>query len=170
MGEVIMKSKLLKYRLYTVKAMAMYLDDSWSFRYMNRKVTLGSCNYPKKIIRLSRWYVLENDHEEISDTVLHEIAHALSFERYGKDGKGHGKLWKKVCREIGAVPKRRGDESKIIKEPDNFYEYVDTCCCGTTFRRHRIRRHSTYRCPNCHQNLFVEKKDIVVYRDGKKVA
>ena len=30
-----------------------------------------------------------------------EIAHALSYERYGAKGIGHGRLWKKICIEIG---------------------------------------------------------------------
>jgi len=54
-----------------------------------------------------------------------------------------------------------------LNQPKNHYKYIDTCCCGITYKRHRISNFRSYRCPKCQQNLFVEKKDIVVYRDVK---
>jgi len=39
------------------------------------------------------------------DTVRHEVAHALTYEKYGS-GQGHNHNWKHVCREVGAEPIR----------------------------------------------------------------
>ena len=81
------------------------LPDEWLFRWQNKKRSLGICSYNKKEIRLSKWYVELNDLISVRDTILHEIAHALSYVYYGSEGIGHGKLWKDICREIGATPK-----------------------------------------------------------------
>jgi len=143
------------------------LPDEWLFRWQNKKGALGTCSYNKKEIRLSKWYVELNDLISVRDTILHEIAHALSYVRYGSKGIGHGRLWKDICRQIGAVPKACSKEN--LNKPKNHYKYIDTCCCGITYKKHRIRNNRTYSCPKCRQNLFVEKKDIVIYRNGKKV-
>ena len=50
------------------------------------KVSLGTCSYVKKTIYLAKWYTELNDESEVRDTILHEIAHALSYERYGAKG------------------------------------------------------------------------------------
>lgn len=143
--------------------------DKFKFFFEDCKSSLGRCHYGRiKKITLSRWYVKLNEESDVEDTILHEIAHALSWIRYGKEGIGHGKLWKEVCREIGATPERT--HKGIIEYPNNHFKYVDTCVCGITYKRHRLSEFRQYRCPECLQNLFVEKKDIVIYRDGKKCA
>ena len=75
---------------------------------------------------------------------------------------------KKFAEKLALIPKASSKE-KLIK-PKNHYKYIDTCCCGITYKRHRINKFTTYSCPKCQQNLFVEKKNIVIYRDGKKCA
>jgi predicted SprT family Zn-dependent metalloprotease len=89
---------------------------------------------------------------------LHEIAHALSFIRYGREGKGHGRLWKRVCREVGATPERV--HKGILEYPDNHYKYIDDCACGITYKRHRKSDFRIYRCPKCKQPLFNRKEKI----------
>ena len=66
------------------------LPDEWLFRWQNKKGALGTCSYNKKEIRLSKWYVELNDLMSVRDTILHEVAHALSYVRYGSKGIGHG--------------------------------------------------------------------------------
>lgn len=141
---------------------------NWIFSFESCKRSLGRCHYNAKKIALSKWYVELNEEEDIEDTILHEIAHALSFTRHGKKGTGHGRLWKDICIEIGATPK--ATHKGLLEYPNNHHKYVDTCCCGTTFKRHRLSIGRSYRCPKCLQNLFVEKKDIVFSRDGKKTS
>ncbi len=128
------------------------LPYDWKFRWQNKKSALGTCSYHRKLILLSKWYVELNDIEDVKDTILHEIAHGLAYVRYGKLGIGHGTLWKKVCREIGAIPKSCS-KTDLIK-PKNHYKYQDTCHCGIEYGMHRLRRHTTYRCPKCESTLF----------------
>jgi len=132
------------------------LPDEWLFRWQNKKNALGTCSFKNKLIKLSKWYVELNDIEDVKDTILHEIAHGLAYVRHGKLGMGHGLLWKRVCQEIGAIPKSCS-KTDLIK-PKNYYKYNDTCHCGIEYGMHRLRRHTTYRCPKCEFTLF--KKNL----------
>ena len=127
------------------------LEHGWRFNWHNKKVSLGTCSYNKKRIYLAEWYVELNDKDEVMDTILHEIAHALAYHRHGSAGRGHGKIWKSICREIGAKPERL-HQGKLGR-PKNHHKYVDTCC-GVTYRRHRLRKNATYSCPKCHTPLY----------------
>ena len=142
------------------------LSREWTFCWQNKKQSLGTCSYNRREIRLSKWYVELNDEDDVKDTILHELAHALSYERYGSKGIGHGILWKKVCIEIGAVPKSRSKSD--LKRPEDHHKYVDTCC-GMTFRKHRLRKNSRYSCPKCHVSLFVGEKEKIADRSAREL-
>lgn len=143
------------------------LSRGWTFRWQNKKRSLGTCSYSKREIRLSEWYVRLNDIKDVKDTILHELAHALSYERYGSRGVGHGRLWKSVCREIGAIPK--ACTKADLNSPKNHYKYVDTCC-GVTYKRHRLKRNVSYSCPKCHVDLFVSEKQKKIDRATKALV
>ena len=143
-------------------------NKHWNFEFEDCKRSLGRCHYNSRKITLSKWYVELNEEEDVEDTILHEIAHALTFLTYGREGKGHGVLWKQMCRKIGAKPNTT--HQGILEYPNNHYKYEDTCSCNIVYKKHRLSKNRSYRCPKCLQNLFVEKKDIVIYRDGKKCS
>ncbi len=143
------------------------LSSEWVFRWQNKKRSLGTCSYGCREIRLSKWYVELNDMKDVKDTILHEIAHALAYERYGSKGVGHGRLWKSICRKIGAIPKSCSKSN--LNKPKNHHKYVDTCC-GLTFRKHRLRKNRTYSCPKCHVNLFVSEKEKKIDRATKALV
>ena len=48
-----------------------------------------------------------NSEEAVKDTILHEIAHALSPQF------GHGPAWRQKCLEIGANPNRCYDDQVV---------------------------------------------------------
>ena len=88
---------------------------------------MGLCHYVAKTIELSIHFVDHNGPEEIRDTILHEIAHALVGA-----GHGHNATWKKKCVEIGAKPQRCGQADM----PQGRWR---AACggCGEVFHRHR---------------------------------
>ena len=148
----------------------MYKHDlpyDWKFRWQNKKNALGTCSYRRKLILLSKWYVELNDMEDVKDTILHEIAHALAYVRYGKLGIGHGALWKKVCREIGAIPKSYSKNN--LNKPKNYYKYNHTCKCGIDYGMHRLRKNYKYRCPKCNDPLFTSKRERIELESAEKV-
>ncbi|MEM9915799.1 MAG: SprT-like domain-containing protein, partial [Planctomycetota bacterium] len=53
-------------------------DAGWTFRFNQRKRSLGLCNYTTQRIELSAPFVTRNDEPEVRDVILHEIAHALT--------------------------------------------------------------------------------------------
>lgn len=85
--------------------------NGWTFEFDNAKRRAGVCRYRCKVISLSRHYVRLNadNYEDIRDTILHEIAHAIAGFK-----AAHGPAWKAVCRRIGAKPERCYDSSKVI--------------------------------------------------------
>jgi hypothetical protein len=76
-------------------------NQNWQFIWNNRINSLGVCKYNTKQIGLSSRWVRKLPKEEIVDTLLHEIAHAIA----GYEA-GHGHRWKVACVTIGATPER----------------------------------------------------------------
>lgn len=118
---------------FLMKKHGLYL---WKFDFDHARRRAGKCCYRTKTIALSVHYVTSgNSITDITDTILHEIAHALA----GRSA-GHGSKWKSVCLQIGAKPERCYDASKI-KMPEG--RFSATCSgCGKKFRRHRRPKRS----------------------------
>lgn len=73
---------------------------SWHIRWSRSKREFGRCCWSTKTITLSRPLCEANAIEQVKDTILHEIAHALTPFQY------HNGIWKMKCIEIGARPIR----------------------------------------------------------------
>lgn len=96
--------------------------EGWSFGWDRARKRLGVCRVGEKRITLSKHFVNANVQDNwvmIEDTVLHEVAHALAWERFRY--VGHGVRWKLICREIGAIP-RATVPLDMIKPTD--YKYA----------------------------------------------
>lgn len=83
---------------------------SYRFRWGKSVGRIGCCYLNLKVIEISKPLAEINSQEIITDTILHEIAHAL----VGK-GHGHDTCWKKACRKIGANPVREVECKAIYK-------------------------------------------------------
>ena len=99
-------------RLNGVAGMARRLMDEhgltgWTLAFVEAKRRLGDCHFRHCVIRISRTHALGGSKEQIRDTVLHEIAHAIA----GREA-GHGPLWKITARRIGATPRAKSYESQ----------------------------------------------------------
>jgi len=125
-------------RAARVRELARELLDShgltaWEFGFNANVRRAGVCFYPHRDepgrIELSTHFTARNSDEEVRDTLLHEIAHALVGP-----GHGHDKVWKAKCREIGAKPVAcYGDE---VEMPQGCWRA--TCPgCEEEFDRHR---------------------------------
>lgn len=75
--------------------------DGWRFKWNNRKQAYGVCSYRTRTIQLSKFLTALQDYDDVKDTVLHELAHALAGGR-----AGHGPVWKAWCLKLGANPQR----------------------------------------------------------------
>lgn len=113
----------------------------WTFGWDRAKRRAGACHYHRKQITLSHHHVSMNQENEVRDTILHEIAHALAGP-----GTGHGWQWRQVCRRIGAKPVRCYD-SATVAMPKGKWRAV---CggCNKAFHKHR-RPKRQYSCRGC---------------------
>ena len=88
--------------------------DEWALRFNGARRKLGECRPLQKLILISRVHALNGAPAQVTDTILHEIAHALAGPV-----AGHGPAWKAVARRLGATPKSCAPESD---EARNFRE------------------------------------------------
>jgi predicted SprT family Zn-dependent metalloprotease len=106
---------------------------AWEFGFNSNVRRAGVCFYPHRgepgRIELSVHFTQHNTDDEVRDTLLHEIAHALVGPGHGHDG-----VWKAKCRAIGAKPDAcYGDEVEMPRG-----RWRATCPgCATEFDRHR---------------------------------
>ena len=111
-GSTVEKREKRTIRLREVAAQARDLMDrnglaGWSFGFNGAAKKLGVCRYRQKEILLSRKHAVDGMPDQVADTILHEIAHALA----GADA-GHGPAWKKIARQLGATPKSCAPENE----------------------------------------------------------
>jgi predicted SprT family Zn-dependent metalloprotease len=120
----------------------------WSFGFDHARRRFGSCNYTHRRITLSRALTLLNGIDEVRDTVLHEIAHALC----PKDG--HGPRWRATCLQIGAKPKRCYTDANVQSPPRKPAPYQLGCPkCNWWVPRRRLSRRK-YLCSRCRQRVI----------------
>jgi len=111
-------------------------EQGWRFEFSNTQRTIGDCSHNSKTIRYSKHY-MTSDPESITDTLLHEIAHAL----VGR-GHGHDYVWRKMCVRIGANPDRTPDINKQAQTRSTAKKNYRIMCgdCGWYVDRFRFKR------------------------------
>jgi predicted SprT family Zn-dependent metalloprotease len=138
--------KIIKVEILAKRLMAEHGLRDWKFAWIKKIHTLGQCYCAMKTIKLSIPYVLVNDIENITDTILHEIAHALVGGKHG-----HNFVWKLKAKEIGCLPQRLASSKTITP-----YKWYYVCVkCDKKFGRIR-RVTGTASCPYCHDQLKLE--------------
>jgi len=140
--------------------------SDWHFRFDHARRRFGSCRAGRKLITLSRSLVILNDESEVRDTLLHEIAHALS------PGDGHGRLWRAACRRIGARPVRCYSDDAVVSPPRKAARYRFGCrACGWSVERRRLTRRA-FVCAKCRGPLHYEDRAAgkVLRIDNRRVV
>ena len=81
----------------------------WIFKINRQKCSCGECDYRKKSISISKYYLKNAKIDDMVNTILHEIAHVLTPRHH------HDKIWKSVALSIGATGNRVHKTAKRIK-------------------------------------------------------
>lgn len=132
------------------------LKSYWTFKFDNAKRRFGSCDDRpyKKLITLSLALTELNKEEDVVDTILHEIAHALVG-----CNRGHDYVWKQKALEIGCDGKRCYSTAEVVIPKGN---YVAICKNGHSRSKMRMPRRqlSCGKCGNVFDptNILVWKK------------
>src|SRR4051794_21638203 len=69
--------------------------ETWSFTFDTATRRFGYCDFRSRVISLSKPLTQLNAEERVKNTLLHEIAHALT------PGANHTKMWKIRAMAIG---------------------------------------------------------------------
>jgi predicted SprT family Zn-dependent metalloprotease len=109
------------------------VQQGWRFELDNAKRRVGLCSHKTKTISVSIHYIFKSTSEEITDTILHEVAHALVGSKHGHDW-----TWKSKAVEIGAKPERLAGEGVESTASPNFI--IECSGCGQRWHRYRLKR------------------------------
>jgi predicted SprT family Zn-dependent metalloprotease len=127
-----------------IKRHGLY-ELGWRFEFDNSKRRFGVCRYLSKTIGLSKNLTALNEVEQVKDTILHEIAHALT------PGHHHDWVWQRKAIEIGCNGERCYSPNEVVTPQS---KYIAVCCgCGKTHKKHRqAKRESS--CGNCSNGRY----------------
>jgi hypothetical protein len=100
----------------------------WTLVFDNAKTRAGVCRHERRQIGLSQPLTRLHADEEVRDTILHEIAHALVGPEHGHDGVWHAK-----ARALGSTGERCIASVAGALPGD----WVGTCPAGHVTERHR---------------------------------
>lgn len=119
------------------------MDDhglaDWNIAWDRAVKRYGQCNYGTRTLSFSRPLTAKRDPEGFRNTVLHEIAHALT------PGANHGPRWRRQFIAIG------GDGSRCSSGPTVEAPWTGVHDgCAKTFPRHRRPRGEAF-CPRCYR-------------------
>lgn len=104
--------------------------SGWSFDFDHATRRAGCCDYRRKRISLALQFVRQVSEEEILDTLLHEIAHALVGKKHNHDA-----VWKAKAQAIGSSGERCHDSR--FCPPRYIVACRNGCWTATAERRRR---------------------------------
>lgn len=154
-----MQKELEQYAVEQLKQWGLW-QKGWRFRWNSSKRSAGQCWFNHEQygnhIALSETLAAARSLADSKDTILHEIAHALSPKTVG-----HNWQWRQNARMVGAKPKRCVASSSIDHNKISF-KYTGTCpTCGgqVGFSRKVVREYS---CTTCSHGRYNPKHKLVI--------
>ena len=97
----------LKAKQLAEELMTQYLDNSWGFKFDLKTNRLGSTQFRSKIITLSRSLLPITKPSLVREAILHEIAHARTWDLYSKtklpEAMSHSREWELENIKIGGT-------------------------------------------------------------------
>ena len=80
----------------------------WVFAFDGARKRGGCCHGGWRVITMSRRLIPLWSDEQNMQVLLHEIAHAIAFERgvYAAGARPHGREWRDIARSIGYTGQR----------------------------------------------------------------
>lgn len=119
------------------RLIALHGLAGWSVQFDDASRRAGRCSYETRVIGLTRLYCLTVPADEVRNTILHEIAHALVGPEHNHDA-----VWKARARAIGCTGERCHDVEFALPR------YIVSCPrCGWAQGANARRRAA--RCKTC---------------------
>jgi SprT protein len=134
--------------------MSLYVPK-YRFRWMNEKTVNGRCFWDNNIIELSRPLTQLRTKAAVENTIMHEIAHALT------PGDYHGAKWQNQMRKFGLKPERCSSDDVDRSSISNW----EAVCKGCGKKFHMIRKPRLDKsCSACGGRKFNRKYLLMFYR------
>jgi predicted SprT family Zn-dependent metalloprotease len=155
-----------KYESFANDLLIKHNLSDWKF-VLNTRLSnsiLGKCKYIPKEIHLNKRYALIADEELVIDTIIHEVAHALT------KGHRHNHVWKAKCIELGCKPNRTKKLDRNINIRLTKYKGVCPTCGHEIFASRKISYVHT-RCSNEEYQRTGNsnyKKHIYLWKDNEQ--
>lgn len=120
---------------------------SWRFGFDQASRRGGRCAFDRQEISLSEQFAVAASHDEVTDTILHEIAHALVGPKHAHDA-----VWKAAAQRIGC-------SGRVTHDVDfSSARWIMTCMtCG--WRVPRMRRRKGLFCRDCGEGVEFQRID-----------
>ncbi|GMA33306.1 SprT-like domain-containing protein [Litorihabitans aurantiacus] len=125
--------------------------EGWRVEFSRAKTRSGQCRHERRALVLSAPLVAVMSEHEVTETVLHEIAHALVGPEHGHDG-----VWRATAQRIGATGRVSLHTSAAAP-----HDWAGTCPRGHVAQRHRRPAHPMS-CGDCAREFDVTA--IVTWR------
>ena len=109
---------------------AEHAPDGYGFGWDRATQRFGQCRYDQRVITLSRVLTPMRDDDAVRQTVLHEIAHALT------PGTGHGWEWKAQAYRLGVRRPTARHAEPNVKVPARIIGQCQRC--GVRIERQRV--------------------------------
>lgn len=120
--------------------------EDWTLRFDRAKTRAGVCRGGRREIGLSAPLARLHPPEEVRETLLHEIAHALVGT-----GHGHDAVWRRAVVAIGGSPRRCVDAAA----PRPAAPWLGVCAAGHEVERHR-RPERPMSCRQCSPSFTLD--------------
>ena len=130
--------------------------DGWRFGFDLAARRGGRCSFDRREISLSEKFALAASRDEVTDTILHEITHALVGPKHGHDA-----TWKTTARRIGC-------SGRVTHDVDfSSARWILTCpTCG--WRVPRLRRRKGLVCTECGGRVEYQSNEGSVSRSESR--
>ena len=141
------RSRLAEIEAEAETLLAKHGLGDWRFGFDQASRRGGRCTFGRREINLSEQFAAAASHDEVTDTILHEIAHALVGPKHGHDA-----VWKATARRIGC-------SGRVTHDIDfSTARWILTCStCG--WRVPRMRRQRGLVCTECGGSVEFQTND-----------
>lgn len=133
------------------------LEKGWKVMFNDRISSAGLCSDRKKVLYLSRKFLKDATNEQIRNTMLHEIAHALEFDKWGESS--HNWRFRNLCVEIGCDPDSNLNRETLYGNKYDKWTYTCKGCGAVVGTAKRLKNIDKRTCVTCRSH-FTEKKNF----------
>ena len=120
-----------------------------TYGYVEYKIDALTKTYNPTKLAIAKFLTLEGNENELVETILHELAHYITYKLYPTDNHGHNEMWQDIAIQLGCSGKQYANRENLGNPPKP--KYVIKCRdCKATFNYFRktkaVKNIEDYRC------------------------